>query len=210
MTETRKADGVPGQDQGRRTMRQGNKAAAFIRRATAGRRRAVALATTGLAAGAAVTALALPAGAASLPARPAVVSGTQHFQMMTTSPTATKTSLIAYGALTAPGTDKQNPNGTDTFVFHGGTIGLKHTPGKGQTKQSFNPKTCLLQVSEKGTYKLTGGTGKYKGVSGSGTYALSIIGIGAKLKNGACNPSQNAVPIAWHQEINAVGKIKLP
>ncbi len=166
------------------------------------------LATTGLAATAAVTALALPAGAS--PVAASAVAGTQHFQMMTTSPTATKSSLIAYGALTAPGTDRQNANGTDTFIFSGGTIGLKHTPAKGQSKQSFNSKTCLLQITEKGTYKLTGGTGKYKGVSGSGTYALSIIGIGAKLKSGACNPSQNAVPLAWHQEINAVGKIKLP
>ena len=138
--------------------------------------------------------LALPAGAS--PVAASAAGGAEHMQMMTTSPTATKTSLIAYGALTAAGIDKQNANGTDTLIFSGGTIGLKHTPAKGGDKQSFNNKTCLLQFTEKGTYKVTGGTGKYKGVTGSGTYLLNIIGIGPKLKSGACNPSQNAVPVA--------------
>jgi len=169
------------------------------------------LATTGLAATAAVTALALPAGASPATAQAASPAGggTQHFQMMTTSATSNKSSLIAYGVLTAPGTDRQNPNGTDTFIFAGGTLGIKHTPAKGGDKQSFNGKTCLMQLTEKGTFKVTGGTGKYKGTTGSGTYLLSIIAIGPKLKSGACNPSQNAVPLAWHQQINAVGKISL-
>ena len=71
-------------------------------------------------------------------------------------------------------------------------------------------KTCLLQITEKGTFKITGGTGRYKGASGTGTYLMNLVGIGAKLKSGACNPSQSAVPVAWHQEINAVGSVKLP
>jgi hypothetical protein len=64
--------------------------------------------------------------------------------------------------------------------------------------------------SEKGTFKLLSGTGKYKGVGGGGTYALSVIGIGAKLKNGTCNPSQTARAAGQQQEIQAVGKITLP
>ena len=166
------------------------------------------LVTTGLAATAAVTALALPAGAS--PVAASAAGATEHMQMMTTSPTSNKMSMIVYGPLTAAGTDRQNANGTDTFLLAGGSIGIKHFPAKGGDKQSFNAKTCLLQISEKGTYKLYGGTGKYKGVSGSGTYLMTGIGIGAKLKNGACNPSENVPPVAWHQQINAVGTIKLP
>ena len=168
------------------------------------------LTATGLAATAAVTALALPAGASPVTARPAAITGTQHFQAMVTSATATKAPLIGYGVITAPGTDRINVNGTDTFVFPGGSFLVKHAPSKGATKQSFNAKTCLMQISQKGTFKISGGTGKYKGASGSGTYALSIIAIGPKLKSGACNPSQEAVPVAWQQEIQAVGQIKLP
>jgi hypothetical protein len=171
------------------------------------------LTATGLAATAAVTTLALPAGAsqagASQTAAP-VVTGTQHFQAMTTSASATKMALIAYGVFTAPGTDRENVNGTDTFIFSGGSFGVKHIPAKGGTRQSFNPKTCLMQINQKGTFKLSGGTGKYKGISGSGTYTLSILAVGPKLKNGTCNPSQTALPVAWQQEIAAVGKVKLP
>ncbi len=193
-------------------MRPGNMGTAFIRRATAGRRRAVTLTATGLAATAAVTALALPAGASAVTARPAAVSGTQHFQMMNTSTAQTSTTgpLLAYGVVTAAGTDRQNANGTDTFLFHGGTIAVKHATKKGTQHQSFNSKTCLFMYSEKGTFKLTGGTGKYKGISGGGTYALSVIGIGAKLKTGTCNPSQTAPAAGQQQLIQAVGKIKLP
>jgi hypothetical protein len=185
---------------------------AFIRRAAAGRRRAATLATTGLAAGAAVTALALPAGASPVTARPAVVSGAEHFQMMntTTSQNSTTNPLLVWGVLTAAGADHQNANGTDTFRLPGGTFLVKHTPKKGSEHQSFNPKTCLFMYSENGTFKASDGTGKYKGISGSGTYSLSVIGIGPKLKNGTCNPSQTAPAAGQQQEISAAGTFKLP
>jgi hypothetical protein len=183
----------------------------IIRRAVAGRRRAVVLATTGLAAGAAVTALALPAGASPITAGPAV-SGTQHFQMMNTSTrqNITTNPLIAYGVITAAGTDHENANGTDTFSFPGGSLTVKHTPTKGATKQSFNVKSCLFTYSEKGTFKVSGGTGKYKGASGSGSYTLSAIGIGPKLKSGACSQSQTAPLTAQQQGVQIAGKIALP
>ena len=193
-------------------METGNRGTGLRRLAGTGRTRTAVLAAAGTAAAAAVVGLAVPAGAAQVAARPAAVSGVQHFQMMntSTSQTANNGPLLAYGVVTAAGTDHQNANGTDTFRFSGGTIAVKHTTKKGTQRQSFNPKTCLFQYSERGTFKLAGGTGKYKGVSGSGTYALSVIGIGPKLKNGTCNPSQTARALGQQQEIQAVGKIKLP
>jgi hypothetical protein len=175
------------------------------------RTRAIVLGITGTGVAAAVVGLALPAGAASVAAR-AAASGTEHFQAMntTTSQTSTTNPLIAWGLFTAPGTDHQNPNGTDTFVFPGGTFTVLHTPAKGGTKQSFNVKTCLLQVSQNGTFKVEGGTGKYKGISGGGTYVLSLIGISTRLKSGACNPSMTAPLAAQQLEIAAVGKVSLP
>jgi hypothetical protein len=168
------------------------------------------LAATGLAATAAVTALALPAGASPAAAR--AVSGAQHFQMMNTSTSVNPNNgpLLGWGVITAAGVDHQNANGTDTFHFPGGAFLVKHTPKKGTSHQSFNPKTCLFQISERGTFKLSGGTGKYKGISGGGTYSLSVVGVGAKLKNGTCNPSQTARPAGQQEEISAAGKVKLP
>jgi hypothetical protein len=50
------------------------------------------------------------------------------------------------------------------------------------------------------------GTGKYAGISGSCTYQLSILGIGAK-SGGKC--VQNKPPVAFHQVINASGPVCL-
>jgi hypothetical protein len=183
-----------------------------LRGLSTGRKRA-ALAATGAAAVATVVGLAVPAGASPLAARPAAVTGAQHFQMMntTTSETTTTNPLLAWGLVTAAGVDKESANNNiDTFKFAGGTFLVKHATKKGTQHQSFNPKTCLFQYSEKGTFKVGSGTGKYKGISGGGTYALSVVGIGAKLKNGKCNPSQTAPAAGQQQEIQAVGTVKLP
>ncbi len=134
------------------------------------------------------------------------VSGTENFQMMTTSATSTTDSVIASGVFTAPGVDHENQsNNTAKFVFSNGTVSLKHSPGTGT--QSENPKTCLLTVNLHGTYTLTGGTGAYAGITGNGTYKLSILAIGAR-SGGKC--SQSMPPLAWHQVINASGPVSLP
>lgn len=194
-------------------MRLGNLRTGSVRLAGTGRKRAVMLAGTVVTAAAVTAALALPAGASPVvAARPAGVTGAQHFQAMntTTSQTSTSNPLLAYGVITAAGTDRLNANGTDTFLFPGGTFTVKHVTAKGTARQYFNPKTCLFTYSEKGTFKLSGGTGRYWGISGSGTYALSVIGISTRVKGGACNPSQTAPLAGQQQEIAAVGTVHLP
>ena len=154
---------------------------------------------------AAAAALAGGAGLAAASAHTAV-SGTENFQMMTTSATSPTDSVIASGVFTAPGVDHESQsNNTAKFVFSNGTVSLKHSPGKGT--QSMNPKTCLLTVNFHGTYTLTGGTGAFTGITGNGTYKLSILAIGAR-SGGKC--SQSKPPVAWHQVINASGPVSLP
>jgi hypothetical protein len=134
------------------------------------------------------------------------VSGTENFQMMTTSGTGSTASVIASGVFTAPAVDHEHQaTNTATFTFSNGTISLKHSKGTGT--QQFNPATCLLTINEHGTYTLTGGTGAYAGITGNGTYKLSILGIGAR-SGGKC--SQSLPPVAFHQVINATGPVSLP
>jgi hypothetical protein len=134
-------------------------------------------------------------------------TGTENFQMMTTSATASTDSVIASGVFTAPGVDHENNSAnTAKFVFSNGTVSLKHSKGTG--KQSFNPETCLLTIDEHGTYTLTGGTGSYAGITGNGKYQLSILAIGARNSAGKC--SQTKAPVAFHQVINASGPVTLP
>ena len=142
--------------------------------------------------------LAVPAGAAPADRD---VSGIEHFQLVTTSATATTQPVIATGVFTAGGVDHQGSK-TDTFVFPGGSFKVAHSQGTGT--QNFNPKTCLNTVRVHGTYKLFGGTGKYAGIGGHGTFHLSILGIGAR-SGGKC--TMHKPPVAWQQIIQASGPV---
>jgi hypothetical protein len=125
------------------------------------------LVTGAAAAAAAATVAVTGISAASAHARPAV-SGTEHVQIMTTSATAKTSSVIASGVFTAGGTQTSTSNTTATDTFPNGTFKITHSKGTGT--RHFDPKTCLLQMNLKGTYKLGSGTGAYANLSGSGNY----------------------------------------
>jgi hypothetical protein len=173
--------------------------------------RAAVLAVAGTAAAAAIVGLATPAGATPVTAQHHAKWGTEHFQLVSdsTSQTSTSNPLIAYGVFTDQGTDYQNSNNTDTFVFTGGKIYVSHTPDPGSGNPTFNAKTCMFSLAETGTFELTGGTGKYRHIAGHGTYALSVIGIGTRLANGQCNPSDTAPAAAQQEILQAVGQVRL-
>lgn len=186
-------------------MQSGMKRAVTSQFTSKSRKRAAVLAVTGAAVAAGVV-LAGPAGASPLaPPAASAVTGTEHFQIMTTSPTATTAGTIAWGVWTAAGVDHENMSSaktsTDLFAFAGGTFKVTHTT----TSQTggLNAKTCLYMVNLAGTYKLGGGTGKFRGASGHGTFTGSILGVFPKTKSGACSPTAN--PTVFQQVINASG-----
>lgn len=142
--------------------------------------------------------------AGAVPRTGPAVSGTGHFQVMSTSATSKQSSIIATGVFTAGGTTTSTSTATSTATFPTGTFVLTHSKGTGT--QSFNPKTCLLKVNLKGTYSLGSGTGAYAHISGSGTYQLSILAVGAK-SGGNC--SRTLPPVAFQQVIRASGPVSL-
>lgn len=166
------------------------------------RNRIAGAAGAAVAAGAIAVCGAAAASAAPHAGRPAA-SGTEQFQLMNTSATSSSSSIIAHGVFTAGGVDHSGRK-VDTVVFPNGTFKITH--GKGTGTQHFNPKTCLLTVSQKGPYTLSGGTGAYAGISGSGTYQLSILAVGAR-SGGAC--SKTAPPVSFQQLIRASGPVHL-
>jgi hypothetical protein len=132
------------------------------------------------------------------------VSGTEHFQLVTTSATSNKGQVIAYGLFTASAVDIMG-NTTDTFKFRGGSFRVRHSAGHGP--QHFNPLTCLNTISLRGTYTVSHGTGRYAGISGHGKYQLSILFIGARNSKGKC--SETKPPVAFQQIIRAQGPVHL-
>jgi hypothetical protein len=166
---------------------------------------APALAAAGSLLAAATIAVSGALGAAATPAAPrATVSGTEHFQFISASPTSSRLSLIASGVFTAPGVDHDGPNNVAKFVFAHGTVTFKHSAGTGT--HSLNPKTCLLTLNLHGTYELLNGTGKYAGITGHGTYHASLLAILAK-SGGKC--SKTAPPVAFQRVIRASGPVTL-
>jgi hypothetical protein len=136
------------------------------------------------------------------------VSGIEHLRLMTTSATSNRATIIATGVFTTGGADltSSGPNGTDLVKVAGGTFKIKHRDGR--IKQTLDPRTCLMSVSGPGTYKISGGTGKYAGIRGSGKFVLSIMAIAARDSHGKCSMAK--APLVWQQIITAQGPVSLP
>jgi hypothetical protein len=154
------------------------------------------------AASAAAAALWLAVPAAASPAGPAV-SGTEHFQTITTSFTSNTMGIIATGVFTAGGI-RQRASKVDTFVFPKGTFKVAHS-GRGGT-QTLDPKTCLLTIHGHGIVKISGGTGMYAGIRGRGTYQISILAIEAR-SGGKCTLKKR--PPSFQQIIKGSAQVSL-
>jgi hypothetical protein len=118
----------------------------------------------------------------------AVAAKTEHFQEMVASPTSSKANVIVYGAFTAAGVDVENANNTDTFKFPGGSFLV--TPKFTSPNEHLNKATCLLTENLRLTYKISRGTGKYAGISGTGNATLTDLEITARDSHGACSLSK--------------------
>ena len=156
--------------------------------------------TVAAAASAAAAALWLAVPAAASPAGPAV-SGTEHFQTLTTSFTSNTAGIIATGVFTAGGI-RHRASKVDTFVFPNGTFKVAHS-GRGGT-QTLDPKTCLLTIPGHGIVTMSGGTGKYAGIRGHGTYQANFLGIEAR-SGGKCTLKKPAT--SWQQIIKVVAHV---
>jgi len=157
-----------------------------------------------VAAAGAVAAAGLTAASASQ-ATGAGASGFEHFQLVTTSPAPTAPeAIIVTGAFTAGGVNHPG-NRVDTAVFPNGTFKIAHSNGTGTPR--FNPRTCLGVITLNGTYRLSGGTGEYAGISGHGIYRLNITFVGARNSAGQC--SNKLPPSAFQQIIRAQGPVSL-
>jgi hypothetical protein len=161
-----------------------------------------------LASAAAATMLVGGAGFASASAHPAgpAVSGTEHLYLMTTSATSNKAAVIVDGLFTAGGTDLMG-NTVDKIVLPGGTFKIHH-PGGNSGKPKVNPLTCLFTLKQAGLrFTVSGGTGRYKGITGSGRAVLSIIAVLGRNSHG--KGSYTAKPQGWQQTITGTGHVSL-
>lgn len=159
---------------------------------------ATTIAVTGVTAVIGVTA------ASASPSTHQAVRGTEYVQIMSTSVTSGPASAIAHGAFTAAGQAYLGDAKLGRIVFPGGTIILSHVAGRG-TRQ-FDPRTCLAIIGQPGTYQIVGGTGRYAGITGHGSYQLSLVFIAAR-SHGQCSSSK--APVAQQELLRLSGPVRL-
>ena len=148
---------------------------------------------------------------------PTHMSGTEIFTAGTTSLTVIgsnvqKLPLRALGAFTDAGyiTIQTGANAADKVItFPDGTIKLTST-SRSTPKQGVNSTNCRAHESlTGGTYKIIGGTGKYAGITGSGTADVTVTATLPRTKDGKCNMARTVQPTSAQETIAAHGPIKL-
>jgi hypothetical protein len=124
--------------------------------------------------------------------------GTEHWIAESTNPVSATATLIARGPLTVGGTINLE---TGYVKLPGGTLTLSHHQVHGS--QGESARTCLATLTSSGTYKVAGGTGRYRHVTGHGSYSLVAYAIVKKVK-GKCSDS---VPYAQTELLTATGPL---
>jgi hypothetical protein len=127
----------------------------------------------------------------------------EHFRIMSTSATSHEQSVIATGEFTAGGIAKPG-RFIDGLAFPGGTFKIKYHFTT--FKASFNPRTCLLTESQRGTYRLGHGTGGYAGIRGSGKVSVDIVGVFARNSKRMC--THLSAPRTFQSVLVAYGPVR--
>jgi hypothetical protein len=164
--------------------------------------------------------LAAAAGVGLLVAARAVagssMSGTESFTLTTRSVTAHPVyHAVAKGVFSATGTVQATSASWRAplkATFPGGTFMIeKMTPGK--QAGTINPSNCAIDFTATGaTYKISNGTGNFKGITGSGTSTITFSGRLPKLSDGRCNLSDHAMPVPGTAllVVHASGPVTVP
>jgi hypothetical protein len=144
-----------------------------------------------------------------LPAPAWAQQGNQRFIGISTVPGATTGTVFATGPITGVGTFAF-PNGSGPLpgqlAFDDGTVSVTIVPSPSPIDS--NPRTCLVRVGLSGTFQVTGGTERFSGASGSGTYTGRAFVLLARGADGECDPEGQ--PQFSFGVVNLTGNVSVP
>ncbi|HEX3830500.1 MAG TPA: hypothetical protein VHW04_00945 [Solirubrobacteraceae bacterium] len=148
----------------------------------------------------------LVGGSAVAGGKPA--GGVIHVYEVDSSLTSNRGDIILTGAINDHGKDRQGVAAKGTInklVLTKGTFEVDTS--KLTVNPPLDPKTCTIAGSSTGPVSIVAGsgTGAYRGLRGTVTTTVTIVGVLPKLKNGKCNG--NAAPVAGFSWIKASGKV---
>lgn len=124
--------------------------------------------------------------------------------------------IVVAGAIGDYGKTTKAKNGIANVLLHKGTFkaNLKAIMKKLNNAKPLieNTKTCSFAFSAAASVTLFGGTGLYKGISGTLMITETFAAYGPFFKTGAhkgqCNTSNNATPTAQWGSVTGVGTVK--
>jgi hypothetical protein len=147
------------------------------------------------------------AAASAQPSAPASRHGTEHFTFMFASTSTDVGSIIATGRFTDGGTINIFPFRPSYGMKLGaGTIRLTLTSPHPPSSKT-NRATCLTTVSERGTYKLSHGTGRYAGIRGTGRFTATDRLVSHHRRSGGCATGRS--PLAEQTIFTLSGPVTL-
>ncbi|HUB39369.1 MAG TPA: hypothetical protein VMA72_11005 [Streptosporangiaceae bacterium] len=133
-----------------------------------------------------------PALAGSVTARPAAAARhvPERFHLTTADSRSRRQHVHATGALTARGHALAGNfaarHAVSRLVFRRGAIRLV-TKATHRSVSVPNPSTCKFREVFSGYYVIRGGTGRYRGAGGSGSYVSRIFARLKKARGGGCS-----------------------
>lgn len=135
-------------------------------------------------------------------------SGARTFADHTTnlSPSAT---VPITGSVVVTSTSGTLPSSSKGVLhMNNGTVDVTHSKGSnnGQGSTKINAAKCSVVNVVTGTYEITGGTGSYKGATGSGIYKVTFDGTFA-MTAGKCMITQNSSPASGLEVFYASGPL---
>ncbi len=123
------------------------------------------------------------------------ISGTEHFQIVSTSVSGARSRVAAYGLFNASGVDHAITRHIDVFRFGNGSFRVTHKATR--SRQHFSKVTCSGTFSERGVYRLSHGHGRYAGIRGHGHYVLRGLFVARHTVHG-CGHKPIAVQTVVH------------
>ena len=148
-------------------------------------------------------ALAVAAGCSS---SPSTTSGTEVLSGSTANVNATSLPLTLSGPVAAHGTLELSNSSSTEGIIRTAAGDLHVTHNNPSSPPSVNTSSCTATQVNNGKYRVTGGTGKFSGAAGHGSFTIAFNGAFPKA-NGQCNITQNSNPVSGTETFHASGPI---
>lgn len=116
-------------------------------------------------------------------------------------------SVVLWGPVSTGGKDISHGQ-YDLLKLPGGTLRINHPDKQSHYRQHVDKRTCHYSATITGKYTITKGTGRYRGVTGHGSYHASIQAIAKRAKSGACD--ERKAPVANVFSVSGHGPVALP